>query len=278
MAETRRGRNCGQRAPARARSADSPAGLARSLAETLIWLTHCLVRETQPLPERSTQVPTAGLSPSVRSALRSSSPRSDWFVGNRCRPLAGAVPAADTRGGAWPRPRKLLPGPAWVLFVSPRSGEGIRPRDPPVAPAKGNRLGRAAAQSVTLCISCSGRSAGPRHAPSCGRSRPPANAGSIRFQESLGFSATETVTDYNGPARPAVLFSRSLGPAVVPAGGVGRVGERVPDTGGLAAMTTTWRWLVVAGADGVMSGSPVLGGVQRRLAGSPGRLNRGYIA
>jgi ribosomal protein S18 acetylase RimI-like enzyme len=44
----------------------------------------------------------------------------------------------------------------------------------------------------------------------------PGNTGSIRFHQRLGFSASEVVSDYNGPARPAVLFSRSLGPATDP--------------------------------------------------------------
>jgi ribosomal protein S18 acetylase RimI-like enzyme len=44
----------------------------------------------------------------------------------------------------------------------------------------------------------------------------PGNTGSIRFHQRLGFSASEAITDYNGPARPAVLFSRSLGRATGP--------------------------------------------------------------
>lgn len=38
----------------------------------------------------------------------------------------------------------------------------------------------------------------------------PGNTGSIRFHQGLGFSASEPVADYNGPARPAVVFRRSL--------------------------------------------------------------------
>jgi ribosomal protein S18 acetylase RimI-like enzyme len=44
----------------------------------------------------------------------------------------------------------------------------------------------------------------------------PGNTGSLRFHQRLGFSASEAVTDYNGPARPAVLFNRSLRPATDP--------------------------------------------------------------
>ena len=38
----------------------------------------------------------------------------------------------------------------------------------------------------------------------------PGNAGSIRFHESLGFTVTGPVPDYNGPGRETIVFERTL--------------------------------------------------------------------
>jgi ribosomal protein S18 acetylase RimI-like enzyme len=38
----------------------------------------------------------------------------------------------------------------------------------------------------------------------------PGNAGSIRFHESLGFSVSGPLPDYNGPGRDIILFRRAL--------------------------------------------------------------------
>ncbi len=38
----------------------------------------------------------------------------------------------------------------------------------------------------------------------------PGNAGSIRFHESLGFTVTGPLRDYDGPGREIVLFRREL--------------------------------------------------------------------
>ncbi len=42
----------------------------------------------------------------------------------------------------------------------------------------------------------------------------PGNAGSIRFHQGLGFSASAPVAAYNGPERPMVVLRRTLGVAV----------------------------------------------------------------
>lgn len=38
------------------------------------------------------------------------------------------------------------------------------------------------------------------------------NTDSVRFHQSLGFTVSEPVPDYNGPGRPMVTFRRQLGP------------------------------------------------------------------